>query len=233
MREKTERLLIARAELSAPAGLGEALAAFYADRLGLPAGGPLAFAEVADGSEPFHHVALLVPTGRFDAALAWAGERVALLRHEGSHVVSFPAWRARALYFLDPAGNIIELIAHDDGTPAPPGVPFAPDELPGISEVGIVVEDPPAAAGALRDGLGLELWAGTVEGEHALGFVGRRSHTLILSPPGRGWLPTGRPAEIHPVTLTLTGASAAPGAEVAIGPHVVGAERGAETVIPA
>ena len=68
-----------------------------------------------------------------------------------------------------------------------------------------MVADPPEAAAALRREAGLELWSGGVEGPGALGFVGRRAHTLILVATGRGWLPTGRPAEPHPVALTVTG----------------------------
>jgi hypothetical protein len=36
-------------------------------------------------------------------------------------------------------------------------------------------------------------------------FVGRRAHTLVLAQTGRGWLPTDRPAEPHPVEVTLSG----------------------------
>ena len=50
---------------------------------------------------------------------------------------------------------------------------------------------------------GLELWDGEVEGEDSLAFVGEKGRTLILAPPGRGWLPTGRPAEPYPVELAL------------------------------
>ena len=42
-----------------------------------------------------------------------------------------------------------------------------------------------------------------MDGENSLGFVGEKGRTLILAPPGRGWLPTGRPAEAHPVELVL------------------------------
>jgi hypothetical protein len=57
--------------------------------------------------------------------------------------------------------------------------------------------------------LGLELWSGAVpDSPSGLGFVGRKAHTLILCVPGRGWLPTGRPAEVHPVEVTVSGAAA-------------------------
>jgi hypothetical protein len=40
-----------------------------------------------------------------------------------------------------------------------------------------------------------------------LAFVGERGRTLILAPPGRGWMPTGKPAERHPVEAELVGPS--------------------------
>jgi hypothetical protein len=75
-------------------------------------------------------------------------------------------------------------------------------ELRGISEVGIVTDDLLAALERLRAGR-LELWYGEVRRQEGLGFVGRKAQTLILAPTGRPWLPTGRPAESHPVEVAL------------------------------
>jgi hypothetical protein len=36
--------------------------------------------------------------------------------------------------------------------------------------------------------------------------MGDRDGVLILSPDGRGWLPTGRPAEVHAVEAVVAGA---------------------------
>jgi hypothetical protein len=38
-----------------------------------------------------------------------------------------------------------------------------------------------------------------------LAFMGGRDGVLILCPVGRGWLPTGRPAEVLPVDVTVAG----------------------------
>jgi hypothetical protein len=185
--------------LAGPPGLRS----FYGDVLGLPLDGDairigetlLRFGP-GDG-EPFYHFALLVPGDRFDPALAWARARVELL----DDVFDFDNWNAHAVYFHDPAGTIVELIAHhgleEDGRTGE----FAAHELVGFSELGIV-GDPPELLRRLET-VGLELWDGEVEGENRLGFVGERGRVLILSPPGRGWLPTGRPAEAHPVEVVL------------------------------
>ena len=68
------------------------------------------------------------------------------------------------------------------------------------AELGLVGEPLLLAAGLAE--YGLELWDGSLE-PGRLAFVGEKGRTLILVPPGRGWLPTGRPAEPHPVDVLL------------------------------
>jgi catechol 2,3-dioxygenase-like lactoylglutathione lyase family enzyme len=203
--------------LHAPASLVADLAAFYGRRLGLElaraddqavavAVGETVVEFHAAGGAPFYHVAFLVPGDRFDAALDWAGEQVDLLpdRETGEAVFDFTNWDAKAFYFHDPAGSIVELIAHHGvGETGATGV-FSASELLGISEVGLV-GDPPALAEALEQHLGLEVWSGTVAEEGRLAFVGQKARTLILCRAGRPWLPTGRPAEAHPVEVALAG----------------------------
>ena len=210
---------IARVELEAPGDSLAALADFYGATLELrterdDGGGvvvhvgaaELAFAAAPAGARPFYHFALLVPGNRFDAALGWIGARAALLPGaHGEAVFDFDFWDARACYFHDPAGNIVELIAHHGLADGPATAPFAAGELAGLSEIGIVTPRPADAVAALERELGLELWSGGVEATDGLGFVGRKARTLIVAGEGRGWLPTGRRAEPHPVAVTLTG----------------------------
>jgi hypothetical protein len=92
---------------------------------------------------------------------------------------------------------------------------FAAAELVGVSEVGLVGDPEVIAKGLTR--LELRLWDGQL-GPRNLAFVGERGRTLILSPEGRGWLPTRRPAEPFPVHVHMTGP---PEGEVAVGAHRV------------
>ena len=156
--------------------------------------------------EPFYHFALIVPGDRFDAALAWIRARVALLPHRASPdvVFDFPDWDARACYFHDPAGNIVELIAHHDRECRGARGAFDASELVGLSELGLV-GTPTAMAPPLTEWLGLRVWDGRVADHDALAFVGEPARTLILVPTARGWLPTGRRAERHPVRVAISG----------------------------
>lgn len=179
------------------------LESFYSDFGDLP----LEWIE-ADG-DPFYHFALLVPGDRFDAAFSWAQTRYELLPDPdtGELVFDFSFWEALACYFHDPAGNIVELIAHRGmGERGTTGA-FSGDELLGFSELGLV-GDVRATAEELAE-LGLEVWSGTLDEPGRLAFVGEKARTLILCPEGRGWLPTGRPAEPHPAEVVLSGPRAA------------------------
>jgi catechol-2,3-dioxygenase len=226
-------LRIAEVLLAAPRDRLAALERFYGAALGLGCErdgdrlavsiGPdrMAFAGV-EGA-PFYHVAFLVARRRFDLAHAWLGERTELLpaAKTGETIFEFGFWNARAFYSHDPAGNILELIGHPEADAEAPDGPFGPEDLLAISEVGLVTRDPYGAAQALERGLGLAVWSGEVRRDGpSFGFVGRKAHTLILSPPDRGWLPTGRPSEPHPVEVTVSGVT--PG-EVRLpgSPHVV------------
>jgi D-alanyl-D-alanine carboxypeptidase len=201
-----------RVALRAPRTAAAELDAFYGTRLGLAriAAGSFRVGtselhfEDADGA-PFYHFALLVPGDRFDAALAWARERVDILTggDVDDVVFDFDNWNALAFYSHDPAGNIVELIAHHGlGERGVPG-PFAAHELLGISEIGLV-GDPAKLADALA-AIGVPLYDGEV-GPGRLAFFGARAKVLIVAPEGRGWLPTGRPSEPHPVDVVVAGA---------------------------
>jgi catechol 2,3-dioxygenase-like lactoylglutathione lyase family enzyme len=197
--------------------LEEATRRFYRDSLGLVVDSArfrighttLGFARV-NGEEPFYHFALRVPRNRFTAAREWFGARTPLLADEetGETTFRFDNWNADACYGLDPAGNIVELIAHGDLPEEGPGGPFAGAELLGVCELGVVGPDTRAMANVL-DPLGIHLSDGTLDEPGRLAFMGGRDGVLILCPEGRGWMPTDRPAEPHPVVATVAGNRAA------------------------
>jgi D-alanyl-D-alanine carboxypeptidase len=157
--------------------------------------------------EPFYHFAFLVPGDRFSAAFDWARKHAELLPDEEGHVVfDFDNWDAQACYFEDPAGNIVELAAHAGIDENGRSGDFSADEIVGLSELGLV-GDREAMAGELEK-LDFRLWEGTLTDPDRLAFVGERGRTLILAPPGRGWFPTGRVAENHPVEAVFAEGSA-------------------------
>jgi len=185
---------------------------FYAKRLGVdPAADGSGFAVGisdlvfhGDAGTPFYHFALLVPGDRFDAALAWARELVELLPGGDIDdvVFDFDSWSAHAVYFLDPAGNIVELIAHHGLSEGGASGAFDPSELLGVSEVGLVGDPIEIASGLER--IGLRLWDGALL-PGRLAFFGERGRTFIVTAAEHGWLPTDRPAKQHPVDVVIAG----------------------------
>ena len=215
-------LKIERVELAAPRGSLKALEAFYGHKIGVPVGvygeselelhighSTIQFSRMSGDERPFYHFAFLVPGNRFAAAHSWLAARAEVLPHLESEdtVFDFAFINARACYFHDPAANIVELIAHRGISEShAPGETFSVNELVGVSEIGLVTPDKVRAAKTLDDSLGLTVWHGEVHGSDGLAFLGRQAHTVILASPGRGWLPTDRPAEVHPVRVGLGGA---------------------------
>ncbi len=207
------------ATFRAPREAAEELAAFYTDRLcfeasqkmdgalvGFQVGSTsVRFSEASSSAAPFYHFAFLVRGDRFDAAYAWLADRTELLPDPdtGDTVFEFENWDALACYFLDPV-NIVELAHRGMAESCSEGA-FTPGEVIELSEVGLVVPDKRESGAVLARLLGLEVFDGDLADPDRLAFVGERGRTMILSHPGRGWLPTGRPAEPHPVELTLEG----------------------------
>ena len=209
-------------KLKAPATLGDELRSLYVNRIGLEpmisddnsdllsvriGRATLGFARAAPGTSPFYHYALLVPGDRFEAAHAWLGSILELLPdpNTGGTVFDFDNWGALACYFTDPTGNIVEVIAHIGMANNGAAGTFSPEEFVGFSELGLVVSDKRKAATLLSKEGDLQVWDGEVEQPGRLVFVGEPARTLILSPPGRPWLPTDRSAYPHPLQVVLTG----------------------------
>jgi catechol-2,3-dioxygenase len=141
-----------------------------------------------DGPAVCSHFAVNVAPHRFDEAVAWARQRVELLQ-DG---VPFPDWRARAAYFFDPAGNLVELIARERA----PGEGLFLE----ISEVGLPVADVGVAVQWLEDELGLPHFSGDRENFSAMGDD---RGLFIVVPVGRHWLFTEEPASDVPLRVAL------------------------------
>ena len=194
---------ILRARLQTAAGSADALREFWGDRVGDTA----LELEPVQG-RPFYHFALRVPRNRFPEAKEWLASRSPLLPgRDGETTFEFDFWNAQACYALDPGDNIAELIAHRElPDESPVEGPFTESELLGMCELGVVGPDPRAMAAALEP-LGIGLWSGTLDEPGGLAFMGGRDGVLILSEPGRGWMPTGTPAQIWPVDVTVRGST--------------------------
>ncbi len=176
----------------------------------------IAFAPADVSEESRYHFAINVPGGRADEALGWLRERVEVLPFEDGEVVIRFEWiGADSLYFHDAGGNVVELMVRDEIPD--PGRSFGPEHLLEVTEIGIAVEDVSATSEALREAVGAPVYWGGGEGLTAIGdAVG----AVLVSPAGRGWIPTGLPAVPAPTTIVAEG-SPAGRRELPGGPYVV------------
>jgi catechol 2,3-dioxygenase-like lactoylglutathione lyase family enzyme len=152
------------------------------------------------------HIAFRIPSAAHADALEWLGERTALLPNaDGGREHPFPDWNADAMYFRDPDGNVLELIAHHDfDDPYEP--PFGPAHLLAIGEVGVPVDDPPAFLAEIEQGHGIRRWSGDGVGFAA---AGDKRGSLIVVPRGRPWHPVpGSNATVPPVAIEVAGLGA-------------------------
>jgi hypothetical protein len=159
-----------------PASDAAALADWYARTLGA---GPTF---VSGGVGSVHHFA-------FHVADLEPWKRRLEIREEHA----FPSWGgARAIYFRDPEGNVVELIARPDARP----------ELT-LAEVGLPVDDVPDAVEALQRELGLPFYL-----DHGDEFtpLGDDDGLLIVVRVGRPWFPFGVPAGRSRIELSIAGA---------------------------
>ena len=172
-----------------------------------------------------HHLAFDIPPAGFAAHRRWLQGRVALLAGaDGTTEFEGPAgWNSRSVYFPGPDRMVLELIARRERPRPSTRVP----EIVSISEVGVAVADPLAAAAALRTGVGV-----AVLGESSPEFVpvGDHDGLLILVRAGRAWLPRfDVVAQALPVRVVLR-ASAGARADadpvtVPLGPSAVAVSR--------
>ncbi len=141
----------------------------------------------SDGPVPAAHFAFNVAPDQFELVVHWLGQRTELLlQPEGVEIAEFPRWSARAVYALDPAGNIIEFIARDRIAGSGKRSFEADTDLLGISEIGLVVDDVPGTSADLRERFGIPEFDG---GSDEFCALGDDEGLLILSKTGRAWRP--------------------------------------------
>lgn len=154
--------------------------------------------------QPFYHFAINIPANKIEEAREWLKQRVQLLWLDdyNSDIAEFTNWNARSVYFLDPAGNIVELIArfdlNNERTEA-----FSPRQFISVSEIGLVV---PAAemqtkAEEVLDDFRLSMYSKQPPQEN-FKAIGNDEGLFIVVPEQRNWYPLhDRPAIMAPLKI--------------------------------
>lgn len=161
---------------------------------------------------PFYHFAFNIPENRIREARAWQRERTELipvrprLRDPSfpDDVVHFRNWNAHSIFFLDPAGNVLEYIARHDLRNASDG-PFGTGQILYASEIALIVDDVPAASQGLREACSLGDYR---PGSDAFGVLGDERGLLLVFRRGRNMSPGdeySNSADVFPVQAEIRG----------------------------
>jgi catechol 2,3-dioxygenase-like lactoylglutathione lyase family enzyme len=173
-----------------------------ADHVRLQIGASQLIFRQADSPLPAsYHFAFNIPNNQFDEATRWIQQHVSLIPDaSGADTFYSENWDAHNLYFYDPAGNIVELIARHT-LPSASDAPFGGHSLLNISEIGVAADDVAAQVDHIRS-----LTGATPYGSFSSTFapVGDEHGLLIVVQRRRIWFPdTGKPAEHLPIAATI------------------------------
>lgn len=164
----------------------------------------LTFAETAEGLPSIYHIAFNIPENQLAAAKQWLMPRVPLLQNGTSDEWFFADWNAHAVYYLDPAGNILEFIARHN-LPTASTQPFTWRSILSVSEIGVATPDVRDFCQQLQSRLELDRWRGN---DTNFAAVGDEEGLFIVAVNGRPWNGNAAPAWPLPTTVVLQGAGA-------------------------
>jgi catechol 2,3-dioxygenase-like lactoylglutathione lyase family enzyme len=95
-------------------------------------------------ARPFYHFAFNIPENKINKALNWQRMRTPIIHPNPNGprdaIVNFSHWNAHSIFFLDPAGNLLEYIARHDLKNSADGE-FSSKDILYVSEIGFIVED--------------------------------------------------------------------------------------------
>ncbi len=150
-----------------------------------------------------YHFAFNIPENQMEAACEWLVARTRVVTDNGIPF-HFADWNAHAVYFYDPAGNILELIARHT-LPNTSHAPFSSQSLLCISEIGLVTDDVRSSVETICQRLQVSLYSD--EYSDAFSAVGDEHGLFITVKRGRLWKATNIAAEPNPATITVVGTS--------------------------
>ncbi|WP_249870057.1 VOC family protein [Oceanobacillus saliphilus] len=153
---------------------------------------------------PYYHFAFNIFANKFIEAKSWVKGRVELNVRDGKDEADFSHLPAHALYFYDPAGNIVEFISRhsisEEGEE-----PFSIEGVLNISEIGLTVDDAINAGNKLID-IGINERDNQPLSSRYLNFMGEKSKGIfiILNQPEREWIFSDKTSVIYPLEITTS-----------------------------
>jgi len=157
----------------------------------------------SNNQNPKYHFAFNIPHNKLDEAIIWATSKLNLIENADNGIVAnFESWNAKAIYFFDNNGNILEFIARFD-LDNDSDKPFGISSIQSISEIGIVADAPIKLADKLVEKNNLYFF---VKGSKSEKFVtlGDDNGLFIIVETNRKWYPTEQQAEKHYTKIKIS-----------------------------
>jgi hypothetical protein len=154
-------------------------------------------------TEPFYHFAINIPANKIEEARNWLKGKVNLLWMDdyNSEIADFVNWGAKSVYFYDPGGNIVELIARFD-LANEASEAFTSKQFLSISEVGVVLKNEIFESKTIQllHDYSLSYFAKQPP-QPQFRAIGDDDGLFIVVPDQRNWYPTNKPSGIFPMSV--------------------------------
>ncbi|TSB46636.1 VOC family protein [Alkalicoccobacillus porphyridii] len=159
----------------------------------------LVFKRNSDSTTPFYHFAMNIPKNQLQEAKKWLTSITKLNTQDGYDEVFFKNWNAHAIYFTDPAGNILELIARHEDIIQESYSPFHSKRIINISEIGIVTHQVQQLAQKINL-MGIQ---NARLGSEEFAPLGDAEGLFIIVKDQRTWYFSDQPARFFPVHVVV------------------------------
>jgi catechol-2,3-dioxygenase len=148
----------------------------------------ITFNKVESDKRPFYHFAFNIPENKIESAFAWQRTRTPIVHPNlaglKDSIVNFRHWNAHSVFFLDPAGNLLEYIARHDLKNSSAG-DFSATDILYVSEIGFIVDDVQKTGAAFIKSLNLNSYRPAAE---KFWPIGDEYGLLLMIEKGRVWV---------------------------------------------
>lgn len=160
------------------------------DKISFLAGHSTLTFHLSENKNPVYHFAFTVPGNKLDEAFQWAGPKFDILPVTPENkIADFINWNAKAFYFSDNNGNILEFIARFDLN-YKTDIPFDSSSILAISETGFVVDNVTVQSNMIREKYNIPLFSKQPKHDNDFTVLGDDKGLLIMVGKERKWYPT-------------------------------------------
>lgn len=162
----------------------------------------ITFVKTESDVRPFYHFAFNIPENKIQKAFEWQRKKTPIIHPnpEGAkdQVTNFAHWNAHSIFFLDPAGNLLEYIARHDLANSAEG-DFSINDILYASEIAFIVDDVVASGNTLKKEMSLTEYKSSTSGFWP---IGDELGLLLVIRKGRVW--AGHPNQKNEVGVFKT-----------------------------